>query len=61
MASDGEVAAVVSGWSALQGLPDFLVIVGLSEWIDDLDELERLFPSYHGIQRRLSHLIRIVV
>jgi hypothetical protein len=61
MALDGEVAAVVAGWSALTGLPDFLVIVGLSEWIDDLDELEALFPSYTGIQRQVSHLIRMVV
>jgi len=61
MALDGEVALVVAGWSALFGLPDFLVIVGLSEWIDDLEELEALFPSYDGLQRRISRLIRIVV
>jgi hypothetical protein len=58
---DGEVALVVAGWSALFGLPDFLVIVGLSEWIDDLDELEALFPSYRGIKRRISRMIRIAV
>jgi hypothetical protein len=61
MVLDGEVALVVAGWSALNGLPDFLVIVGLSEWIDDLDELESLFPSYRGLQRRISRLIRIAV
>jgi hypothetical protein len=61
LALDGEVALVVSGWSALFGLPDFLVIVGLSEWIDDLDELEVLFPSYRGIKRRISRMIRIAV
>ena len=58
---DGEVALVVGGFSALFGLPDFLIIVGLSEWIDDLDELEELFPRYEGISRRLSRLLRIVV
>ena len=52
---------MVAGWSALFGLPDFLVIVGLSEWIDDLDELEELFPSYRGLKRRISRLIRLVV
>jgi len=61
MALDGEVALVVAGWSALFGLPDFLIIVGLSEWIDDLDELEALFPSYRGLKRRISRLIRIAV
>jgi len=61
MALDGEVALVDAGWSALFGLPDFLVIAGLSEWIDDLDELESLFPSYRGIKRRISRVIRIAV
>jgi hypothetical protein len=61
MALDGEVALVVAGWSALFGLPDLLIIAGLSEWIDDLDELEALFPSYRGIQRRITRMIRIAV
>jgi len=48
LALDGEVAFVVAGWSSLFGLPDFFVIVGLSNWIDDLDELEELFPPLRG-------------
>lgn len=61
MALDGEVALVVAGWSALYGLPDFLVLVGLTEWIDDLEEFEALFPSYSGLKRYIGHLIRIAV
>jgi hypothetical protein len=61
MALDGEVALVVAGWSSLFGLPDLLIIAGLSEWIDDLDELETLFPSYPGYQRSIARLIRIAV
>jgi len=61
MALDGEVVLVTAGWSALFGLPDLLVIVGLSEWIDDLDELEALFPSYHGLKRLISRAIRMTV
>jgi hypothetical protein len=61
MALDGEVALVVTGFSALFGLPDFMVIAGLSEWVDDLDELEELFPAYRGLQRRIARLIRIAV
>jgi len=61
LALDGEVSLVVAGFSALFGLPDLLIITGLSEWIDDLDELEELFPSYKGMQRRISRLIRIAV
>lgn len=61
MVLDGEVALVVSGFSGLFGLPDLLVIAGLSEWIDDLDELEALFPDYAGIRRRISRWLRVVV
>ncbi len=58
---DGEVAFVVSSWAALHGLPDFIVLAGLSVWVESLEELEELFPRYEGIQRRLSRWIRIVV
>jgi hypothetical protein len=61
LALDGEVAFVVAGWSSLFGLPDFFVIAGMSNWIDDLDELEELFPRYEGMQRRISRMIRIAV
>jgi hypothetical protein len=58
---DGEVAFVVSSWAALNGLPDFITLAGLSVWVDSLEELEELFPRYEGIQRRISRWIRIVV
>jgi len=61
LALDGEVAFVVAGWTSLFGLPDFMVVVGLSTWIDDLDEFEELFPGYEGLQRRISRWIRIGV
>ncbi len=58
---DGEVAFVVSSWAALNGLPDFMTLAGLSVWIDDLATLEELFPRYEGLQRRLSRWIRLMV
>ena len=61
LALDGEVAFVVAGWSSLFGLPDFFVLAGLSTWIEDLSELEELFPRYEGLQRRISRWIRIAV
>jgi hypothetical protein len=60
-ALDGEVALVVTGWSAVFGLPDFFVIAGLCHWVDDVEDLEKLFPRYEGLQRRLSRRIRIGV
>ena len=61
LALDGEVAFVVAGWSSLFGLPDFFVIAGLSTWIEDVNQLEELFPRYEGMQRRISRWIRIAV
>ena len=61
LALDGEVAFVVAGWSSLFGLPDFFVLAGLSTWIEDLSQLEELFPRYEGMQRRISRMIRIAV
>ena len=60
-AMDGEVAFVVAAWSALHGLPDFITLAGLSVWVNDLEDLEALFPRYEGMQRRLSHWMKIVV
>ena len=60
-AMDGEVAFVVSSWAALHGLPDFLNLAGLSVWVNNIEELEELFPRYEGLQRRISRWIRIVV
>ncbi|HSH76068.1 MAG TPA: hypothetical protein VLA09_10335, partial [Longimicrobiales bacterium] len=61
LALDGEVALVVTGWSAIFGLPDLFVIAGLSRWVEDVDELEQLFPSYGGLKRRISRWIRLAV
>ena len=58
---DGEVAFLLAGWSALHGLPDFLTLAGLSVWVNDLEDLETLFPRYEGILRRLGRWMRIVV
>jgi hypothetical protein len=56
-----EVAFIVARYGALHGLPDFITLAGLCEWVDDLEELETLFPRYEGIRRRLSHWMRIAV
>ena len=57
----GEVAVVVARYGALHGLPDFITLVGLCTWVNDLEQLEELFPRYEGIRRRLSHWMRIAV
>ncbi len=59
--TDGELVFAVAGWPALHGLPDFLVLAGLSEWVSTLEELEALFPPYSGLRRRIGRWIRILV
>ena len=60
-ALDGEVSFTIGGWSSLFGVPDFLILVGLCYWIEVVEHLERLFPGYEGMQRRISHWLRIAV
>lgn len=60
-AFDGEVAFVNAGWGAMAGLLDFITVAGQCEWIDDTAELERLFPGYDGLARRISRFIRLGV
>jgi len=56
-----QVAVVVARYGALHGLPDFITLVGLSAWVNNLEELEELFPRYEGMKRRLSHWMKIAV
>jgi len=56
-----EVATVIASYGALHGLPDFITLVGLCSWVNDLEDFEALFPRYLGIKRRLSHWMRIAV
>ena len=59
MMMDGEVMYVISG--GLNGLIDFLVLTGLSTWIDDLEELEKLLPRYSEFKRRIGRFIKIAL
>jgi len=36
-------------------------MAGLCHWVKDVEDLERLFPRYKGLQRRISRKIRIAV
>jgi hypothetical protein len=58
---DGEVEITVTGWDTLAGLVDFILIVGLTDWIEDLDELDALLPPPGGTTRRLANLIRLLL
>ena len=61
MSLDGEVEITVTGWDTLTGLLDFLLIAGLTEWVDDLDHLDELLPPPSGMWRRLANFIKVLL
>jgi hypothetical protein len=59
MALDGEVLVVVAGPDAQIALADFVLLAGLTEWIDTPEELEKYLPAAGGFKRRLSRWLEI--
>jgi len=57
---DGEVVVAVAGEDAVIGLADFMVVLGLSDWIEDPEELNSHFPPQSGIMKGLGHWARII-
>jgi len=49
MVMDGEVMILVGGWQALYGLIDFMLISGLCEWVETVEQLDALLPPPSGI------------
>jgi phosphatidylserine/phosphatidylglycerophosphate/cardiolipin synthase-like enzyme len=58
MMMDGEVLYVTSGSGIMVGFRDLLTILGVSTWVDELDELEALVPAYSEWQRRVGRFIK---
>jgi hypothetical protein len=61
MVMDGEVMVTVSGWDALPGLLDFIMLVGLCEWIDTQEELDALLPPPGGMTRKIANLMKLAL
>lgn len=59
MALDGEVLVIVSGPDAQIALADFVLLTGLTKWIDTMEELDRYLPPSGGFKRRLSRWLEI--
>jgi len=55
---DGEVQVTMTGWNALPGLMDFIVLLGLCEWPATQEELDRLLPPPGGLTRSIASLLR---
>ncbi len=61
MVMDGEVMVTVSGWNSITGLIDFLLLIGLSEWIDDQEQLDGLLPPPGGTTRKIANLMKLAL
>ena len=54
MLMDGEVLYCVSGWGSMNGLLDFVLLMGLSEWPKTQEELDELIPPAKGRQTKIA-------
>ena len=61
MALDGEAIALVGGRWALQSYVDFLLLSGVTTWVDDPDELDRLHPPFSWIKRWIGRRLRRIL
>lgn len=62
MVMDGEVSVLLSGWTSIVGIVDFISLAGQSVWVDDLGELQALsgtLPEYRGWRRWLGQRVRL--
>ena len=57
MIMDGEVACVVSSYHNLLALVDLFFLTGFTTWVEDLETLEEILPSYKGWKRWLGRYI----
>jgi phosphatidylserine/phosphatidylglycerophosphate/cardiolipin synthase-like enzyme len=55
---DGEVQITTTGWNTLPGLVDFFLLVGLTEWPETQEELDKLLPPPGGTTKSMARLLR---
>jgi hypothetical protein len=61
MALDGEAIAIVGGAWALQAYLDFLMLSGVTTWVEHPDELERLHPPFSWVKRWMGRRLRRIL
>ena len=59
MLMDGEAMVLVSGWTSLYAVPDFVLLTGVATWIDDQAELDRRLPPRGGLTRTIARALRM--
>ena len=61
MVMDGEVQITMTGWNTLAGLIDFVLLAGLCEWVETLDELDALLPPPGGLTRSRANFMKLAL
>jgi hypothetical protein len=59
MALDGEVLVIVAGLDAQIALADFVLLAGLTSWLDTPEEMEEYLPAAGGFKRKLARWLEI--
>ena len=55
---DGEVLYVTAGRGVLPGMLDLVFLLGLSDWVDDAQQLDTLLPPYQEWQRKVGRFMK---
>jgi phosphatidylserine/phosphatidylglycerophosphate/cardiolipin synthase-like enzyme len=61
MTMDGEATILVSNWTALYAVSDFILLTGLVDWVDDQAALDRGLPPPSGFKRWLACWIKMAL
>jgi hypothetical protein len=59
MALDGEVLVIVAGLDAQIALADFVLLAGLTTWLDTPEEMEKYLPAAGGFKRKMARWLEI--
>jgi hypothetical protein len=55
---DGEVLYVTAARGVLPGMLDLVLLLGLSDWVDDARQLDTLLPPYPEWQRKVGRFMK---
>jgi hypothetical protein len=58
---DGEVSFITSGWESVWGLVDFVWILGMCDWVDDMEGVERNLGRYGWFDRRIGRIATVLM
>ncbi len=58
---DGEVLYVVSGFGATVALLDMMNLLLVTTWVEDIETLDELMPTYRGFKYRMSRYMKLAL